>query len=327
MEPPPGPVTPALATTGQRRPGRVTQHGQRVSARSTEGITVTTTTEASALRLLWLDLTRKCQLNCAHCYNASGPDGTHGAMSREDWISVLDQAAAHGVRDIQFIGGEPTLHPDFAELVDHSLNIGLHVEVYSNLVHVSNECWEVFRRKGLSLATSYYSDQAEEHDARTGRRSHHRTRANIEKAVQLAIPVRVGLIRAGEGQHVSDTQRDLEALGVTKVRVDHVRPFGRAARNEAPDLSNLCGRCGTGRAAISPTGEVSPCVFSGSMGLSAGNVLDSPLADILSGSPMTEANAAVRAATMGGDEEGDDEGGNDDECSPGFPGSECTPRT
>ncbi|MGY4959002.1 radical SAM/SPASM domain-containing protein [Streptomyces nigrescens] len=285
----------------------------------------TASAEKTTTRLLWLDLTRKCQLNCTHCYNASGPDGTHGTMTREDWISVLDQAAAHGVRNIQFIGGEPTMHPNFADLVDHALTIGLNVEVYSNLVHVSNECWKVFQRKGLSLATSYYSGQAEEHDAMTGRRSHHRTRANIEKAVQLAIPVRVGLITADEGQHVTDTQQDLEALGVSKIRVDHVRPFGRAAQGQAPDLSKLCGRCGTGRAAISPTGEVSPCVFSGSMGVEVGNVQDSPLATILSGSAMAEANASIRAATMGGDDD-DDDGGNDDECSPGFPGSECTPR-
>lgn len=47
-------------------------------------------------------------------------------------------------------GGEPTMHPNFTDLVDHALTIGLHVEVYSNLVHVSNECWDVFRRKGLA---------------------------------------------------------------------------------------------------------------------------------------------------------------------------------
>lgn len=69
-------------------------------------MTVTTSIEATpaektTIRLLWLDLTRKCQLKCSHCYKASGPDGAHGTMTREDWISVLDQAAAYGVRNIQ----------------------------------------------------------------------------------------------------------------------------------------------------------------------------------------------------------------------------------
>ncbi|GAA1175069.1 hypothetical protein GCM10009654_35340 [Streptomyces hebeiensis] len=279
----------------------------------------TTSAEKTATRLLWLDLTRKCQLNCAHCYNASGPAGTHGTMSRKDWISVLDQAAACGVRDIQFIGGEPTMHPDFADLVDHALALGLDVEVFSNLVHVSSKCWEVFQRKGLSLATSYYSHRAEEHDAMTDRRSHNRTRINIQRAVGLGIPLRVGIIDSGEGLGAVEARQDLEALGVRELRVDHVRPFGRGSQGQAPDMANLCGRCGTGRAAISPTGEVSPCVFSAWMNV--GSVMSTPLATILSGDAMERANSSIRAAAGGGD---DDD--NDDECSPGYPGSECTPR-
>lgn len=71
---------------------------------------MTTVTEARTMtpRFLWLDLTLKCQLRCTHCYNSSGPDGTHGAMPRDGWISVLDQAARLGVRSVQFIGGGAT---------------------------------------------------------------------------------------------------------------------------------------------------------------------------------------------------------------------------
>jgi len=239
-------------------------------------------------------------------------------MTREEWISTLDRAAAYGVRNIQFIGGEPTLHPDFPDLVDHALNIGLQVEVFSNLVHVSNECWEIFQRKGLSLATSYYSDQAHDHDAVTRRRSHRRTRANIETALRLDIPVRVGVIATDDRQNTDAAQRDLAALGVTEIRMDHVRPFGRGAEDRAPDAANLCGRCGDGRAAISPSGEVSPCVFSDWM--SVGNVRTTSLASILGGPAMQQANVWIRAKAGGDDDD------TDDECTPGFPGSECSPR-
>lgn len=278
-------------------------------------------TEQTPIRLLWLDLTRKCQLTCTHCYNASGPDGTQGTMSREDWIRVLDQAAAYGVRNVQLIGGEPTMHPDFAELVDCALSLGLHVEVFSNLVHVSRECWELFRRDGLSLATSYYSGQSAEHDAVTRRPSHGRTRANIERAAGLGIPLRVGIITTADEQRVSAARRDLESMGVTRIGVDHVRPFGRGAQGQAPDMAKLCGGCGTGTAAVGPDGRVSPCVLSGF--IDAGNVRGAPLADILGGGPMAEAGAAIRRAT----------GSvspwcrpDDHECSPGHPGTECSPK-
>lgn len=250
--------------------------------------------QKTGARLLWLDLTRKCQLQCAHCYNGSGPKGSHGVMTREDWISVLDQAANGGVQQGQFIGGEPTMHPDFPELVDHALNLGLDVEVFSNLVHVSARCWTLFQRSGVRLATSYYSDQAAEHDAMTRRPSHARTRANIEHAVSLGVPVRVGIIAEEGAEHVSAAQRDLESLGVTRIGVDHVRPFGRGARDQAPDVTKLCGDCGNGKVAIGPDGTVSPCVFSGFM--DTGNVRSALLADILGGGAMAEANAAIRRA-------------------------------
>ncbi|HEY3688212.1 MAG TPA: radical SAM/SPASM domain-containing protein [Streptosporangiaceae bacterium] len=275
--------------------------------------------EHTGPQLLWLDLTRKCQLKCVHCYNESGPEGTHGTMGLQDWISVLNQAASYGIRRVQAIGGEPTLHPEAAELVDHALGLGLEVEIFSNLVHVSEQWWDLFRRAGIALATSYYSDRADEHNAITGRSSHRLTRANIEKAVRLSIPLRVGIIATSGEQRVRQARRELEEIGVTSIRVDRVRHFGRGAQRQAPDMAQLCGRCGTGKASVSPTGEVSPCVFSTWM--SVGNVHDAALATILSGTAMTQANESIQAVTRTG---GCDP---DDECSPGHPGSGCNPRT
>ncbi|MBO0880190.1 MAG: radical SAM protein [Mycobacterium sp.] len=66
---------------------------------------------ANETSFLWLEITGRCQLACVHCYADSGPAGTHGSMRRADWLRVMDQAARMGVRMVQFIGGEPTLHP------------------------------------------------------------------------------------------------------------------------------------------------------------------------------------------------------------------------
>ncbi|MGH8919937.1 MAG: radical SAM protein, partial [Actinomycetes bacterium] len=74
---------------------------------------------------LWCELTSRCQLSCQHCYAESGPAGAHGLMRPVDWARVLNQATELGVRMVQFIGGEPTLYPDLAHLVDHALRRGL----------------------------------------------------------------------------------------------------------------------------------------------------------------------------------------------------------
>ncbi|MGW1278505.1 radical SAM/SPASM domain-containing protein [Streptomyces tsukubensis] len=287
--------------------------------------------------LLWLDLTRKCQLNCGHCYNASGPEGEHGALAREDWIAVIDAAAERGIGRVQLIGGEPTLHPDALTLARHILGLGLELEVFTNLVRVTDEWWMVFQHRRTVLATSYYSDQPGEHNTITGRPSHGRTRANIIKALESGIQPVVSIIDCGDEQRVDEARTELADLGVKRVKIDRVRPFGRAAcgSGQETDLSGLCGKCGTDRASVGPDGTVSPCVFTPS--LSVGNVLADGLGGILDGPVMGATRALIRDSVRnGGDGDGGDSGGDDgnkcnpgtvpDECRPGYPGTECSPR-
>lgn len=54
-----------------------------------------------------LEITGKCQLQCTHCYAESGPRGTDGAMTVDDWGNVIDQLAGRDEQMMQFIGGEP----------------------------------------------------------------------------------------------------------------------------------------------------------------------------------------------------------------------------
>ncbi|GAA4970816.1 hypothetical protein GCM10023205_40600 [Yinghuangia aomiensis] len=281
-------------------------------------------------RMLWLDLTRKCALSCTHCYNASGPDETHGTMTRDDWLTVLDQAAGLGVEQVQMIGGEPTMHPHFAELLSHPLSVGLRVEVYSNLVRVTPAWWELFRRSGVSLATSYYSADAAAHDAVTQRPSHARTESNIITALRLGIPLRVGVIGVDADQDVSKAVARLRDLGVTDVRVDHARPFGRAGASTDP--AGLCGGCGNGRAAIGPTGDVTPCVMSA--WLTVGNIRTAPLSATLNGDGMAEAISTICDARAGNEPlpppgpqpPSGPCNPDDQECTPGTPLSTCNPR-
>lgn len=229
---------------------------------------------------LWLEITGRCQLKCTHCYAESGPTGTHGAMTMRDWVRVLDQATDAGVEMVQFIGGEPTLYPWFKALVGHALRRGLWVEVFTNMVHVTDDLWEFFCQPRISLATSYYSDQPEQHAAITGRASHARTKANITEALRRGIPLRAGVIDLGNGQRAGYAQNELSALGVSSVGYDQLRQVGRGVRDQQASTEQLCGHCGKGVAAISPDGVVWPCVFS--RWLSIGNVFEAGLAEILS---------------------------------------------
>lgn len=238
-------------------------------------------TASHQLKFVWLEITGKCQLACTHCYAESGPTGGHGTMTVDDWHGVIDQAADLGTGMVQFIGGEPTLHRDLPDLIEYALTEGIEVEVFSNLVAVSDPLWRAFNRDGVRLACSYYSDDAEQHQAITGRNSHARTKANIAEAVNRSIPLRVGVVGLSDDQRTEAAHAELAELGVTDIGHDHLRGVGRGVRGGEEGKAQLCGNCTNGSLAVSPTGDVWPCVFS--RWLPVGNVMADSLAEILDG--------------------------------------------
>jgi len=244
------------------------------------------------LSFLWLEITGNCQLQCTHCYAESGPHQNHGSMSRSDWLRVIDEAATLGVEMVQFIGGEPTLNPALPNLVEHALSRGVDVEIYSNLVHVRSHLWETLTRPGVRLATSYYTDDATQHESITTRRgSHTRTKNNMIEALRRDIPLRVGIVDLHDGQRVEQARAELASMGVVDVDVDRLRQVGRGIRDQKADATQLCGHCASGVLAVSPDGAVWPCVFS--RWLPVGDVRESSLADIVAGERFQDARAEL----------------------------------
>ncbi|MFE7659308.1 radical SAM/SPASM domain-containing protein [Streptomyces celluloflavus] len=259
----------------------------------------------AAPQFVWLEITGFCNLNCRHCYADSSPQGDHGTMTPEDWFRSIDDLAVLGARHCQFIGGEPTLHPDFPGLVRHARARNMQVEVFSNLTHLTDEAWAALRLTGVSLAFSYYSDDPGDHDDVTANRgAHRRTRANVEKAREYGIPLRGAVINVLKGQRGREGRRDLLDVGIRDVRTDKIRPFGRGANGAAPDIRKLCGRCGRNKMAISPNGDVWPCVFARWMPV--GNVREQSIREIYHGVAMQGARAELahvfpEKAQAGGD--------------------------
>jgi MoaA/NifB/PqqE/SkfB family radical SAM enzyme len=233
-------------------------------------------------------------------------------MTAGDWVGVLGQAAALGAGHVVVIGGEPTLFPGLDRVVRAALTLGMAVEVYSNLVRVTAGLWELFSVPGVSLATSWYSDDRGQHAAVTGGRDTWRqTRANIGEAVRRGIPVRAGVVDGiVEGQRADEAVRELGALGVADVGRDVLRRFGRGT---VADPSQACGQCGRGVLAVLPDGSVTPCPLT--RWLKAGNVRETPLGEI-AGGPL----AAVTGVLPG------PEAACNPDCQPGCrPSGLCSP--
>jgi molybdenum cofactor biosynthesis enzyme MoaA len=147
-------------------------------------------------------------------------------MTTPGWEQVITSAAAGGVQMVQFIGGEPTLHPSLPHLVRHALRQGLRVEVFSNLVKVTPALWDIFTLPGVCLATSWYTDDPAQHQQITGRNTHARTWASITECTRRGVPLRAGVIGGIlAGQRDRQAVAMLAALGVP-TSTDHLRDLG-----------------------------------------------------------------------------------------------------
>ena len=240
-----------------------------------------------ATRFMWLEITGNCQLECSHCYAGSGPGQGHGTLSADQWMQTLTEAATSGVEQVQFIGGEPTSHPALPRLITHACQLGLRVEVFTNLFMIREHVWEALAQPGVSLATSYYSSGAELHDRITRRAgSLVRTRANIAEAVRRGIPLRVGLTRLSDDQDIDAAVEELVGIGVHRdaIAVDDLRGVGRGKDSATCDNEDeLCGNCASGVLAIMPDGTAQPCVFSRDAKFHVGNVAIDTLSAVLNG--------------------------------------------
>ena len=70
------------------------------------------------LREAYLHVTHRCGHACRHCYNrdrAAEP----GELSTVRWKDAIDQCAALGASGFVFLGGDPLLRPDLAQLLAH----------------------------------------------------------------------------------------------------------------------------------------------------------------------------------------------------------------
>jgi len=69
--------------------------------------------------LTW-ELTYACNLQCVHCLSASGRRDPR-ELSTQECMRVVDELERMQVFYVNIGGGEPTLRPDFWDLLDYSV--------------------------------------------------------------------------------------------------------------------------------------------------------------------------------------------------------------
>jgi MoaA/NifB/PqqE/SkfB family radical SAM enzyme len=119
--------------------------------------------------------TYRCQCKCPHCYSSAPDRREHDEMDTDQWRSVLDQAKALGVLQINISAGEPLLRDDIAGIVRHAHDIGLLTRINTNGLLLTRERVAELKAAGLTQCGVSIDDaDPEVHDRLRGVPGAHR---------------------------------------------------------------------------------------------------------------------------------------------------------
>ena len=139
------------------------------------------------------NLTRRCNLACAHCYIAAGPtESATGELPTQDCLRIVDEILAVNPSPMLILsGGEPLLREDLEEIARAASSRGATVVVGTNGTGLTSARIAALKKAGVrGVAVSVDSLRPSYHDRfRHGRGSLEETQAAIERLREQRLDV------------------------------------------------------------------------------------------------------------------------------------------
>jgi radical SAM protein with 4Fe4S-binding SPASM domain len=252
-----------------------------------------------SLSFAWIEVLRKCNLECVHCYEKSTPQESE-LMSLDVFEDVLEGILNTGCRFIQLIGGEPLLlRSKLKDMIILAKNKGIEtIEVFTNGILVNDEWVQFFKDYNIRVAISFYSTEEEEHEKVTIQRgSFSKTKKNIIKLEEAKIPLRVVKTRirgVDPGEETIEEKVKLDtyypkfagSLSLNNIDIDifekkaiTLKKFLRTKVSKFSVMKNISGHnFFQTKVYINTYGDLYPCVMERRM--SYGNIRDEKVWDL-----------------------------------------------
>jgi len=177
-----------------------------------------------------IELSYKCNLQCRHCYVNSISDSKK-QLSRDQVFQIFEKLYGWGVRVIELTGGEPTIHPDFLEILQIALERFDLVAILTNGTHVTDEFLNTFVKFPKKVVVQVDLDGAtpEYVDWFRGQPGTFRKEIDaIRKLCQQGVRLRLAMcVTPGNLCQMEQTVNLARSLGVPTIGIATVIPMGR----------------------------------------------------------------------------------------------------
>ena len=113
--------------------------------------------------IVFLEITRECNLRCKHCLNNSG-NCLQNELSFEELSKIVKDLAENGVQEIRFTGGEPLINDKVYELLKLSSENGIYTVIGTNGTLITKEVAKKLKDVGLMKAVVSIDGSRKSHD-------------------------------------------------------------------------------------------------------------------------------------------------------------------
>lgn len=144
----------------------------------------------------WLTLNRTCNLRCKWCYARDTEYKSSLTMSKDLAFELIDFFDSINVKHIILIGGEPTIHPDFFEILEYAKEKKIKCALVTNgLMFKNDEFIDKYKSMGMSsVSLSLKGENEKTYEEITGFDGFQETIDIIKKLVFSDISVSVSMV-------------------------------------------------------------------------------------------------------------------------------------
>src|SRR5579862_5785285 len=174
------------------------------------------------------ELTHRCPLHCVYCSNPLELTARSTELPTETWSSVFQQAAALGVLQADFTGGEPLARPDILDLIRSARAAGLYVNLITSGLPLDEQKLAQLVEAGLDhIQLSFQGADADTAEEISGTKSHAQKLRVLEwlKKVRVAVTLNFVIHRRNIDQ-IDDMLKIAESSSATRIEFANVQYYG-----------------------------------------------------------------------------------------------------
>lgn len=183
--------------------------------------------------ICWLNLNRKCNLNCEWCYAKNAEDQE---ISVEDAYKIMDFLVEINIKHLTLIGGEPTVYKNLDKILRYARKKNINAGIVTNGVRLADEAYLKYLiecgLKDVGLSLKGYSQDS--FRATTGVDCYSMALQAIKNLKQLNVQFSVSFVISKDNiKNVSYGIRDAYSYGASSFN------FGFCADFEACRTKNV----------------------------------------------------------------------------------------